>query len=93
MTNEELMNKAVNGFIKRNPILRDHKEDMLQEAQVGLCKALKKYKSDQGAEFSTYAYFWVNRELFRYVKKEYDHLNNIEMSKELLSGELYEGRI
>jgi RNA polymerase sigma factor (sigma-70 family) len=44
-------------------------EDLIQEGNLGLIKALDKYDSSKGTKFSTYAVFWINNYITRYVKK------------------------
>lgn len=40
-------------------------EDMIQEGNIGLMRSLDKYDYKMGYRFSTYAGFWIKREIFR----------------------------
>lgn len=42
-------------------------EDLIQEANFGLMKAVNRYSSDQGFRFSTYAYPWIKQTIMRGV--------------------------
>lgn len=43
-------------------------EDLKQVGMMGLAKALKNYKADQGTKFSTYAYTYILGEVLSYVR-------------------------
>ena len=43
-------------------------EDLKQVGMMGLAKALKNYKKDQGTKFSSYAYTYILGEVLAYVK-------------------------
>lgn len=43
-------------------------EDLKQVGMMGLAKALKNYKSDQGTKFSSYAYTYILGEVLSYVR-------------------------
>lgn len=40
-------------------------EDMIQEGNIGLMRALDKYDYKRGVRFSVYAGFWIQREIYR----------------------------
>ncbi len=44
--------------------------DLFQEASYGLTYAFEKYNVDRGFKFSTYATFWVKRNVLRYISNE-----------------------
>lgn len=44
-------------------------EDLLQEAFIGLYKAIEKYDSSEEVSFITYALFWVKQSVKRYMEK------------------------
>lgn len=41
--------------------------DMISEGSIGLLEALKRFKPDMGARFSTFAYWWIRSKLSDYV--------------------------
>lgn len=43
-------------------------EDLYQVGNVGLSKALKNYKDDKNAKFSSYAHFYIEGEIIKYVR-------------------------
>ena len=40
-------------------------EDLVSEANVGLCQAADKYQPDRGTRFLTYASFWIRSSIYR----------------------------
>lgn len=73
-TNEnDLINKYSNlvksiAFLYKNtgiPI-----EDLTQEGLIGLLEARKRYDSEKGASFSTYASFWIKNRMLSLISKE-----------------------
>lgn len=47
------------------------REDLVQEAWLGLCVALCKYDSNRGVRFSSYARWWVNASCQDYVMRNW----------------------
>lgn len=43
-------------------------EDLYQVGNVGLSKAIKNYKDDKNAKFSSYAHFYIEGEIIKYVR-------------------------
>lgn len=43
-------------------------EDIIQEGNIGLIKAINKYNVDVGVRFATYAGWWINQEMSRSYK-------------------------
>ena len=41
--------------------------DLIQEGNLGLMKAVERYDVSFNTRFSTYASFWINQSLYRYV--------------------------
>jgi len=44
-------------------------EDLVMEANIGLCKAVDKYDHTKGFRFSTYATWWIRQALLRYIAR------------------------
>ena len=51
-------------------------EELVAEGKLGLLEASLKYKNDKNAVFSTYAWFWVIKNIQNYISK---NVNMIEM--------------
>jgi RNA polymerase sigma factor (sigma-70 family) len=45
-------------------------EDLLQESMIGLLEAKKRYDSEKGASFSTYASFWIKKSIIDSINRE-----------------------
>ena len=43
-------------------------EDLMQEAYIGLCEAVRHYNEYQGATFLHYAAFWIKQVMMRYIE-------------------------
>ena len=44
-------------------------DDLIQEGFIGLCNAVECYDSDGGAKFLTYAAYWIQQAMLRYMAK------------------------
>lgn len=44
-------------------------DDMIQEGYIGLMDAVKRYDPDKGAAFSTFARYYIRKEIFRYLRE------------------------
>ena len=43
-------------------------EDLMQEAYIGLCEAVRHYNPEKDALFITYAAFWIKQVMMRYIE-------------------------
>lgn len=44
-------------------------EDLKQQGYIGLCDAVKGYRFEEGAKFSSYAAFWIRQSIQRYLEE------------------------
>lgn len=49
---------------------RCNMEELIQEANVGLCKAVDKFDYQKGFRFSTYATWWIKQAILRYISRQ-----------------------
>lgn len=74
--NEGLIYKIASKYTKYYNI-----EDLYQVGSIGIIKAYKKYRSESGAKFSTYAYKYVLGEIIDFIRKD----RNIIVSEEYMN--------
>ena len=74
--NEGLIYKIASRYTKYYNI-----EDLYQVGSIGIIKAYKKYRSESGAKFSTYAYKYVLGEIIDFIRKD----RNIIVSEEYMN--------
>lgn len=74
--NEGLIYKIASRYTKYYNI-----EDLYQVGSIGIIKAYKKYRSESGAKFSTYAYKYVLGEIIDFIRKD----RNIVVSEEYMN--------
>ncbi len=63
-------------MVGKNPVFRDCFMDMVQEANIGLITAIKRFDVEKGARFSTYASWWIKQAVGRYL---YDNSRTIRV--------------
>lgn len=51
----------------------DAYDDLVQEGQIGLIHAIKKFKPNKGAKFSTYAIIWIRQRILLALNRQTDH--------------------
>lgn len=59
-------------------------EDLVQEGYIGILDAWERYESDKGAQFSTYAAFWIKKRIIEALEREKrETLNSIPITEEM----------
>ena len=83
MDNEtiELFKKLVYSIAKKYSHDRQELEDLYQVGNIGLLNALKNYKDNKNAKFSTYAHFYIKGEILKYIRENKDFKNNYDSIK------------
>lgn len=92
LENEGLIYKIINKYT-----YYFDKDDLYQVAVLGLIMAYKNFNQDKNTKFSSYAYFYIDGEVKKYIResnyfkvsKELVKLNNrVEQTKEVLTNKL-----
>ena len=73
----ESFNKLIYFSARNYFIIGGDKEDILQEARIGLLKAITYYNLDKKASFKTFATLCIKRHLITVVKKSFTGKNKI----------------
>lgn len=73
---QKLIFKIAWSFIRRFPALRSHWEDLIQEGNIGLLKALSRFQLEKNVTFGTYAFWWAREYMMRYLC---GHLNVVKI--------------
>lgn len=53
--------------------------DLIQEGNIGLIKAVDIFDPTQGNRLSTLAFYWINKQIQRFLKKEQDDTLSLDM--------------
>ena len=53
--------------------------DLIQEGNIGLIQAVDKFDPTQGNRLTTLAFYWINKQIQRYLNNEPDDLVSLEM--------------
>ena len=71
MDNETVMlfKNLVYSIAKKYSFNNNDLEDLYQVGNIGLQEALKHYKKESGAKFSTFAHFYIKGEILRYIRE------------------------
>lgn len=66
--NQGLAISLVTQYVRQYPKLEYLREDLIQEALLGLAMAAEKFQEAKG-KFSTYAYFWMKAQVREYARR------------------------
>ena len=58
-----MFTSLINEILRHNPLYENFREDMMQEAKIGLMDALNYYREDRNCKFATFVYLLVKRRL------------------------------
>ena len=59
-------------------------DDLISAGNVGMVKAARRYDPNRGVKFTTYAYYWIRKEMLELCKMEYTHGNTLSISQEII---------
>lgn len=77
--NTPLVVNMVNKYIHLNDTERTSiKDDLIQEGKLGLIKAYRTYDPNRDVRFSTYAWYCIRNQLYKFMKKHNKYKNLID---------------
>ncbi|MFQ3578600.1 MAG: sigma-70 family RNA polymerase sigma factor [Bacteroidales bacterium] len=63
-------------------------DDLRQEGFLGLLEAEKRYNSEKGVEFTTYASYWIKKYILSALKNEIEHMKNTDSLENVVVDEI-----
>lgn len=72
----DLIDLVTNKFLKRNPLLRNQKDDLISEGTLGLINSIGTYRKDKGASKVTYYSKGIRNYIYNYSKRVYKRMRN-----------------
>src|SRR5208283_1823231 len=84
LSNLKLVVKIALGYYNTYMIVRD----LIQEGNIGLMQAVRKYNPYKGTKFSTYASFWIRAYILKYIRSNWSlvKIGTTESQKKLFYG-------
>ncbi len=84
LSNLKLVVKIALGYYNTYMNVRD----LIQEGNIGLMQAVKKYNPYKGTKFSTYASFWIRAYILKYIRNNWSmvKIGTTESQKKLFYG-------
>jgi len=84
LSNLKLVVKIALGYYNTYMNVRD----LIQEGNIGLMQAVKKYNPYKGTKFSTYASFWIRAYMLKYIRNNWSlvKIGTTESEKKLFYG-------
>jgi RNA polymerase sigma-32 factor len=84
LSNLKLVVKIALGYYNTYTNVRD----LIQEGNIGLMQAVKKYNPYKGTKFSTYASFWIRAYMLKYIRNNWSlvKIGTTENQKKLFYG-------
>lgn len=80
--NQRLIAKNIS---KLNVYNKDNFEDLIQEGNIGLIIAIRKFSLDSDCRLSTYATHWIKHMILRYLKSKNDNIRIPEYQHNILT--------
>ena len=84
LSNLKLVVKIALGYYNTYQNVRD----LIQEGNIGLMQAVKKYNPYKGTKFSTFASFWIRAYILKYIRNNWSlvKIGTTESQKKLFYG-------
>jgi RNA polymerase sigma factor (sigma-70 family) len=65
LQHQEVARRLARRWVRRNPGLRGHEDDLVQEGILGLHEAARRFQPERGHQFSTYGWYWAQHRVRR----------------------------